>query len=199
MIPIAERPFEPDDRTVFGNWEGDLVIGAAGASAVLTLVERMTRFTLLAKVANKTAEEVTRVLERLVGALPAGVFGTITWDQGKELARHADITAATGVPIYFADAHSPWQRGTNENTSTRGASEACALRALAGALRWVFPKGTDFTKVTPAEATSAECWLNTRPMPTLVSAAPSEAGASRAVDWSTPEEAFSREIVALGV
>jgi len=171
MTPISERPADVDTRSTFGHWEGDLVVGAGGQSALLTLVERRTRQAIVAKLATKTAAEVEAVLASVIRAYPPGTFLSITWDQGTELAAHAKLTAATGVPVYFCEPHSPWQRGTNENTN--------------GVLRWQYPKGTDFRGVTAESVACVEAWLNTRPMPTLSGA--------------TPTEAFAQELAALGV
>lgn len=170
MTMIDQRPFVPEDRTELGHWEGDLVVGAGGKSAVATLVERKTRVTSVLHVSSKRAQDVTDALVAWFEGQPSGSVTTLTWDGGKELAYHEQFTAVTGVKVYFAEPHSPWQRGTNENTN--------------GVLRRKIPKGTDLSWVDQATADEFSTWLNERPMPTL--------------SWSTPNEALERELVALG-
>lgn len=151
---ITARPAEVEDRVVPGHWEGDLVIGAKGATALITLAERATRNVLIHRLPDQhDAPTVTQALIQMVAALPADLRRTITWDQGGELAEHLDFTLATNCQVYFCDPHSPWQRGTNENTN--------------GLIRDFFPKGTDFAKVTDAEVRQAQDLLNTRPRKTL--------------------------------
>jgi IS30 family transposase len=117
MVMISERPAEADDRAVPGHWEGDLLIGKDCKSAVGTLVERTSRFVLLLHLpAGRDAHLVEQAMREAIGTLPAELARTITWDQGKEMAYHADFTIATGIPVYFCDPHKPWRRGSNENT-----------------------------------------------------------------------------------
>ncbi len=117
MVMISERPAEVEDRAVPGHWEGDLILGEQSRSAVGTLVERSTRLTLLLPLGEgKSAEQVEVAMREAITALPVSLRRTITWDQGAEMAKHVASTAAIGIPIYFCNPHSPWQRGSNENT-----------------------------------------------------------------------------------
>ena len=154
VLKISARPFPPGDRTVAGAWEGDLIMGRHNRSAIGTLVERTTRFTILLHVDAARRSVTTRdALVTALGALPAQLRTSITWDQGWELALHEQITAALGTAIHFCDPHSPWQRGTNENTSRL--------------LRDYFPKRTDLGIHTPQGLADVAAELNDRPREAL--------------------------------
>jgi IS30 family transposase len=162
MTMIADRPTEVEDRVQVGHWEGDCIMGAGNRSAIGTLVERVTRFLILVHVptGRPTAEAVRDGVTDVLGALAPHLRRTLTWDQGKELSLHQQITARTGTRVFFCDAHSPWQRGSNENMN--------------GLLRDYFPKGTDLANISPQELQRVADEINDRPRKTLGWARPAD-------------------------
>ena len=167
LVSISQRPAEADDRAVPGHWEGDLIMGSTNRSAIGTLVERATRFVILLHLPGKHGPiEVRNAMAAAIQELPATLRRSITWDRGIEMLEHKQFSIDTGVDVYFCDPHSPWQRGTNENTN--------------GLLRQYFPKGTSLVRYTAADLQAAADSLNGRPRETL--------------NWRTPTEALTRFI-----
>ncbi len=169
MVMISERPAEAAGRAVPGHWEGDLILGAAGKPAIGTLVERATRFVLLLHLPDgHGADQVAAAMTEVMGTLPAALRRSLTWDQGSEMAGHAQIALATDLAIYFCDPHSPWQRGSNENTS--------------GLLRQYFPKSTSLAGHSRGHLEEVAAELNSRPRKTL--------------GWKTPAQALDEFLAA---
>jgi IS30 family transposase len=166
IVAIADRPAEVNDRAVPGHWEGDLIVGKAGRSAIATLVERQTRFTMLIQLPDRTAESLRVALTGHIQRLPDSLRRSLTWDQGKEMAEHARFTVDSNVQVYFCDPSRPWQRGTNENTN--------------GLLRQYFPKGDDLARYQQADLDRVADELNGRPRQTL--------------EWMKPSEVFDQLI-----
>lgn len=152
LVSIRERPATVEDRAVPGHWEGDLLCGAKN-SYIATLVERHTRYVMLAKVADKETQTVVSALIKQARKLPSDLYKSLTWDRGKELAEHRRFTLATDTAVYFCDPQSPWQRGSNENTN--------------GLLRQYFPKGTDLSVYSQSHLNKVARQLNGRPRETL--------------------------------
>jgi IS30 family transposase len=161
-ISISERPPSANDRAVPGHWEGDLIFGANN-SQIATLVERHTRYVMLAKVNGKDSETVINALIKQAQKLPGELYKSLTWDRGKEMADHQRFTLATDIKVYFCDPQNPWQRGSNENTN--------------GLLRQYFPKGTDLSLHSQAKLNAVARQLNERPRKTL--------------DYETPADRFA--------
>jgi IS30 family transposase len=169
MVMISERPAEAQDRAVPGHWEGDLIIGAGGKSAIGTLVERSTRFVLLLHLPGGHGPgPVAAAMTAAMGGLPGAIRRSLTWDQGLEMKNHAQITLATDLDIYFCDPHSPWQRGSNENTN--------------GLLRQYFPKSTNLAVHSAGHLAAVAAELNSRPRKTL--------------GWKTPAQALDEFLAA---
>jgi len=167
MVLISERPAEAADRAVPGHWEGDLIMGARNASAIGTLVERSTRFVMLLHLPRgHDPAAVAAAMTEAMSGLPGSLRRSLTWDQGSEMAFHAQISAAADLEIYFCDPHSPWQRGSNENTN--------------GLLRQYFPKGSDLSVHDRAELDRVAAQLNSRPRKTL--------------GWKTPAQALDQAL-----
>jgi transposase, IS30 family len=164
MTNIAERPEDVEGRLVPGHWEGDLMLGAGGASAIGTVVERTTRFTVLVRMPTRKADVVASAFAGALNTIPEPLRKTLTYDQGKEMAQHESLALHTGMRIFFADPHAPWQRGSNENTN--------------GLLRQYFPKGISLAGFTQADLDIVADSLNGRPRKTL--------------DFATPKEQFSK-------
>ncbi len=160
MVSIHDRPPEVEERLIPGHWEGDLIKGAYNRSAVGTLVERTTLFTVLSKMEDASAESALSGFSQVLNRIEAQTRLSMTYDQGREMATHQRLTEATGVKVYFADPHSPWQRGINENTN--------------GLLRQYLPKGTDLSQFTQEELDAIAWKLNTRPRKSLGFKCPAE-------------------------
>jgi IS30 family transposase len=161
MVSIRERPASVEDRAVPGHWEGDLIAGPNN-SYIVTLVERHSRYVMLAKIKNRDTESVVNALIKQSRKLPDELYKSLTWDRGKELSDHQRFTLVTDVDVYFCDPRSPWQSGSNENTNRL--------------LRQYFPKGTDLSRHSQAKLNAVARQLNERPRRTL--------------DYETPAQRF---------
>jgi IS30 family transposase len=161
MVMISERPAEIEDRAVPGHWEGDLLLGKEGRSAIVTLVERQTRYVLLGRIgADRTSEHVVKAIAKTIQKLPEHLKASLTWDQGSEMKEHKRFTVESGVKVYFCEPSSPWQRGSNENTN--------------GLLRQYFPKGTDLSQHSQNALDEVAAKLNRRARETLGFMTPAE-------------------------
>jgi IS30 family transposase len=169
MTSIHERPAEANGREVPGHWEGDLIKGAGNRSAVGTLVERKSRYAVLARMDGTGAEAALEAFTRKFRKMPTGVRKTLTYDQGKEMARHEELARRVRIRVYFADPHSPWQRPSNENAN--------------GLIRQYLPKGMDLSEVSQAQLNHIAKLLNNRPR--------------KCLDYATPAEVFERDILNL--
>ena len=168
-VSIRERPAAIEERAVPGHWEGDLIFGSHN-SQIATLVERHTRYVMLAKVNNKDTETVINALIKQAHKLPRELYKSLTWDRGKEMADHQRFSLATDIKVYFCDPSSPWQRGSNENTNRL--------------LRQYFPKGTDLSVHSQAKLNAVARRLNERPRKTL--------------NYETPAERFNACVASIG-
>jgi IS30 family transposase len=168
-IPISERPPSAEDRAVPGHWEGDLIFGT-NQSQIVTLVERQTRYVMMAKVRSKDTQTVIDALVKHAHQLPKELYASLTWDRGSEMADHRRFTLATDIKVYFCDPQNPWQRGSNENTN--------------GLLRQYFPKGTDLSVHSQAKLNAVARQLNERPRKTL--------------NFQTPAQRFSQCVASIG-